>query len=435
MGLGSFRSNRRHIVLRGGQAVEHLKGCFVQINAERLLASLAEFACIGATPGGGVSRLALSDEDREARDLLRLRMEEAGMMVRVDDFGTMTGHRAAAEPGEAVVLGSHLDSVLRGGKYDGTYGVIAALEVVRALNDAGILTRLPIEVVNWTDEEGARFEPANTASGAFAGCFSRDFVYDRVDRDGLRFEDELRRVGYLGQETNRPGPAAAYLELHIEQGPVLEDAGLAVGVVEGVAGMTWTKVTVTGHANHVGTTPMPLRRDALAAAARLISGVEQLGRETPDAVSTVGRISVEPNNSGVIPGRVVFTVDFCHRYSATLDALVMKLQDLVVNTMEERGVDAQSEQIWWSSPAPFAPEMIDIVQDACTSVGADAMRLWSGAGHDAMYMQKVCPTGMIFIRSAGGLSHSEEEYSTPEDLEAGANVLLHAAIRLAQQVS
>ena len=407
----------------------------MQINAERLLASLAEFACIGATPGGGVNRLALSNEDRVARDLLRLRMEEAGMTVRVDDFGTMTGRRPGAEPGEAVVLGSHLDSVLRGGKYDGAYGVIAALEVVRALNDAGILTRLPIEVVNWTDEEGARFEPANTASGAFAGCFSRDFVYDRVDRDGRRFEDELLRIGYLGEETSRPGPAVAYLELHVEQGPVLEDAGLAVGVVEGIVGMTWTKVTVTGHANHVGTTPMALRKDALAAAACIISGVEQLGCQTPDAVSTVGRIAVEPNNSGVIPGRVVCTVDFCHRDSATLDALVSGLRELVARTMDERGVDIKAEQIWWSDPAPFAPEMIHIVQDACTTVGADAMRLWSGAGHDAMYMRKVCPTGMIFIRSAGGLSHSEAEYSTPEDLEAGANVLLHAAIRLAQQVS
>ena len=356
------------------------------------------------------------------------------MAVRVDDFGTMTGCRSGAETGPAVLLGSHLDSVLRGGKYDGTYGVIAALEVVRTLNDFGIITRLPIEVVNWSDEEGARFEPANTASGAVAGCFSRDFVYDRVDRDGRRFEDELLRIGYLGEESSRPGPAVAYLELHVEQGPVLEDAGLAVGVVEGIVGMTWTKVTVTGHANHVGTTPMALRKDALAAGASIISGVEQLGRQTPGAVATVGKIFVEPNNSGVIPGQVVCTVDFCHRDLATLDALVTALHGLAATTMEERGVDVQSEQIWWSDPAPFAAEIIDLVDEACTSIGASTMRLWSGAGHDAMYMQKVCPTGMIFVRSAGGLSHSEEEYSTPEDLEAGANVLLHATIRLAKQV-
>jgi beta-ureidopropionase / N-carbamoyl-L-amino-acid hydrolase len=406
----------------------------VQINAERLLASLDEFARIGATPGGGVSRLALSDEDRAARDLLRLRMNEAGMTVRVDDFGTMSGRRPGSESGPAVLLGSHLDSVFHGGRYDGAYGVLAALEVVRTLNDDGTTTRLPIDVVNWTDEEGARFEPANTASGAVAGCFSRSFVYDRVDRDGRRFEDELRRIGYLGQETNRPGPAAAYLELHIEQGPVLENAGLAVGVVEGVVGMTWTKVTVTGHANHVGTTPMALRKDALAAAAGIISGVEQLGCQTLGAVATVGRVAVEPNNSGVIPGHVVCTVDFCHRDSATLAGLVRRLRELAAKIMEERGVDITAEQIWWSDPAPFAAEIIDLVDEACATVGVNAMRLWSGAGHDAMYMHKVCPTGMIFIRSIGGLSHSEAEYSTPEDLAAGANTLLHAAIRLADQV-
>jgi len=406
----------------------------VQIKAERLFASLGEFARIGATPGGGVSRLALSDEDRAARDLLRHWMEESGMTVRVDDFGTMSGRRPGAEAGPAVLIGSHLDTVLRGGKYDGTYGVLAALEVVRTLNDAGMVTRLPIEVVNWTDEEGARFEPANTASGAVAGCFSRHFVYDRVDRDGRRFEDELRRIDYLGQEADRPGPAAAYLELHIEQGPVLEDTGLPVGVVEGVVGMTWTKVTISGRANHVGTTPMSLRKDALAAAACIISGVEQLGCQTPDAVSTVGRIAVEPNNSGVIPGQVVCTVDFCHRDSTALDGLVVGLQDLAAKTMDERGVDIKAEQIWRSDPTSFTPEIIDLVDDACATVGVDAMRLWSGAGHDAMYMSRLCPTGMIFIRSAGGLSHSEAEYSAPQDLEAGANVLLHAAIRLAQQL-
>lgn len=403
----------------------------MHINAERLFTSLADFSRIGGTPGGGVSRLTLSDEDRAARDLLRLRMEEAGMSVRVDDFGTMTGRRAGGTPGPALIVGSHLDSVLRGGKYDGTYGVLAALEVVRTLNDAGVTTQRPIDVVNWTDEEGARFEPANTASGAFAGCFTRDFVYDRVDREGRRFEDELRRIGYLGQEENRPGPAAAYLELHIEQGPVLEDAGLAVGVVEGVVGMTWIRVTVTGHANHVGTTPMHLRRDALAAAACIISGVEQLGRNTPGAVSTVGRFAVEPNNSGVIPGRAICTVDFCHRDADTLDALVTALQELAAKTMAERGVEVTTEQIWWSEPAPFAPEVIAVVEESCHAAGAETTRLWSGAGHDAMYVQRVCPTGMIFVRSAGGLSHSEAENSTPEDLEIGANVLLHAVMRLA----
>lgn len=406
----------------------------MRIDANRLQASITEFARIGATPGGGVTRLALSDEDRAARDLLRRHMDEAGMTIRVDDLGTITGHRPGAEPGPAVLLGSHLDSVVQGGKYDGTYGVLGALEVVRTLNDAGIVTRRAIEVVNWTDEEGARFEPANTASGAFAGQFSRLYIHDRVDRDGLRCEDELRRIGYLGEEANRPGPAAAYLELHIEQGPMLEAAQLPVGVVEGVVGMTWSRVTVTGHANHVGTTPMVLRRDALAAAAGIIAGVERLGRETPGAVATVGRITAEPNLNGVIPGRVICNVDFCHRDAATLDELVDGLRGLAAETAAERGVTVTVERYWTSEPAPFAPDVIAVVEDACVAAGFASLRLWSGAGHDAMYTQKVCPTGMIFIRSSGGLSHCEEEHSTSEDLEAGANVLLHAALRLAGRV-
>ncbi|MFT4038906.1 MAG: Zn-dependent hydrolase [Thermomicrobiales bacterium] len=403
----------------------------MRVSAARLQASLAEFARIGATPGGGVTRLALSDEDRAARDLLRRRMEEAGLTVRIDDLGTMTGHRPGAERGPALLLGSHLDTVANGGKYDGAYGVLGALEVVCTLNDAGIITRRPIEIVNWTDEEGARFEPANTASGAFAGRFTHQFIHDRVDRDGLRCADELRRIGYLGEEANRPGPAAAYLELHIEQGPALEAAGVPVGVVEGVVGMSWSRVTVTGHANHVGTTPMPLRKDALAAAAGIIAGVERLGRETPGAVATVGRITAEPNLNGVIPGRVVCNVDFCHRDAATLDALACRLGQLAVATAAERGVTVETHRYWLSEPAPFAPQIIAVVAEACAAASIPSMRLWSGAGHDAMYTVQVCPTGMIFVRSAGGLSHCEEEYSTPEDLEAGANVLLYAALHLA----
>ena len=404
----------------------------MRINADRLHESLAEFARIGATPGGGVTRLALSDEDRAARDLLRRHMVEAGMTVRVDDLGTMTGRRAGAESGPAVLLGSHLDSVVKGGKYDGTYGVLGALEVVRTLNDAGIVTSRAIEVVNWSDEEGARFEPANTASGAFAGRFTREDVHNRVDRNGLRCEDELRRIGYLGEEANRPGPAAAYLELHIEQGPALEDMRLPVGVVEGVVGMTWARVTVTGHANHVGTTPMALRKDALAAAAGIIASVERLGRETPGAVATVGRITAEPNLNGVIPGRVICNVDICHRDAATLESLVAALRDLAATTATERGVAVTVERFWTSEPTPFAPEVIAVVEEACAAAGVASMRLWAGAGHDAMYTQKVCPTGMVFVRSVGGLSHCEEEHSAPEDLEAGVNILLHAALRLAE---
>ena len=405
----------------------------LRINAPRLHAALAELAGIGATPGGGVTRLALSDEDRAGRDTLRAWMGEAGLEVQVDDLGTMTGRRPGREEGPAVLLGSHLDSVRQGGRYDGPLGVLAALEVVRTLNDRGVETRRPIEVVNWTNEEGVRFEPAMTASGAVAGRFERGYVYDRTDRDGNRFEDELRRIGYLGDEANRPGPAAAYLELHIEQGPVLEDAGVAVGVVEGIVGITWSEVTILGHADHAGPSPMPLRHDALAAAARLIVGVERFARETSGAVGTVGRIVVEPNSINTIPGKAVFSVDFRHRSGRLLDKQVARLEAMAAVEADLRGVEIAVDRFWTSEPTPFAPEVVAAVQTAADDLGIPVRTLWSGAGHDAKYAQEFCPAGMIFVRSANGLSHSEAEFSTPEDVEAGANVLLHAALALADR--
>jgi N-carbamoyl-L-amino-acid hydrolase len=403
----------------------------LRVSSDRLWQSLEDLARVGATPGGGVTRLALSDEDRDARHLLRQWMEAAGLAVRVDDFGTMTGRRAGTDDGPAVLLASHIDSVRQGGKYDGAYGVLAALEVVRALNDAGAATRRPLEVVNWTNEEGVRFEPAMLASGAATGRFTRDYAYDRTDRDGLRFGDELDRIGFLGEEANRPGPCAAYLELHIEQGPVLEDAGLAVGVVEGIVGITWSEVTVIGHADHAGPSPMPLRKDALAAAARLISGVETYARSTSGTVGTVGRIAVEPNTINTIPGKAVFSVDFRHRDGAALDELVAKLRAMAKTEADNRGLEIAVDRFWTVEPTPFAPDVVAAVQSAADALGIPTMSLWSGAGHDAKYAQDAWPAGMIFCRSRGGLSHSEQEYSAPEDLAAGADVLLHAALRLA----
>lgn len=403
----------------------------ISIDSERLQASLAEFAAIGGTPGGGVTRLAMSEEDRRARDLLRQRMAEAGLAVRIDDLGNIVGRREGTEPGLPLILGSHLDTVERGGRYDGVFGVLGALEVVRHLNDAGQTTRFPLEVVNWTDEEGARFQPANMSSGIMAGAFTPDELYERRDRDGVRFLDELQRHGYKGEIANRPGPATAYLELHIEQGPALEAAGLPVGIVEGVVGMIWSKVTIAGQANHVGTTPMALRQDALAAAACLISAVEVMGRQTPGAVATVGMLSLKPNNPGVIPGLVECIVDCCHQVETTLEAMATEVRRIADELEAQRGVTITIERLWTSRPAPFPASMVDLVANACRRTGVPAMRLWSGAGHDAMYMQRVCPTGMIFVRSQGGLSHSEAEYSTPDDLAAGTNVLVQAVLHLA----
>ncbi|MCL5959951.1 MAG: Zn-dependent hydrolase [Chloroflexi bacterium] len=404
----------------------------MRVNGRRLNESLRLLAEKGATSGGGVSRLALSDEDRAGRDLLRQWMGEAGLRVRIDDFGNMTGHRPGSEAGPAVLLGSHCDSVRGGGRYDGAVGVMGALEVIRTLNDNGVKTRRPLELVNWTNEEGARFEPAMLCSGAAIGRFTQEYVYDRADREGLRFGDELRRIGYLGREEDRPGPASAYLELHIEQGPALEEAGVPVGVVEGIVGITWQEVTLEGQTNHAGSTPMRLRHDALAVAARIITGVDRLTRELDSlAVGTVGRVSVEPNIINVIPGKVVFSVDFRHPQTAALETLAQELEKLVNEASAATRVTPTVNRFWTSEPTPFAPEVINAVQSSIEELGLPYRQLWSGAGHDAKYMADVYPTSMIFVRSKGGLSHCEQEYSAPEDIEAGANSLLLAATRLA----
>jgi N-carbamoyl-L-amino-acid hydrolase len=404
----------------------------LRVDSERLHKRLRTLSQIGATPGGGVTRLALSDEDKAGRDLLQTWMEEAGLEVRVDDMGTMVGGRPGDEAGPPVLIGSHLDSVVRGGNFDGPLGVLGALEVVRTLNDHGIQTHRPVAVVNWTNEEGVRFEPAMMCSGVAAGRFDRDDVYDRKDRDGKRFGDELRRIGYQGDETNRPLPAAAYLELHIEQGPVLDAENIPVGVVGGIVGITWLEVTIEGQADHAGPSPMRLRHDALVAAAPIIAGVERLALEQDDiAVATVGRLTVEPNVINTIPGKVVFSVDFRHPDPAVLDAQVDRLEALVTTVARERDVHATIRCFWTSEPTPFNPDVIDKVVSAVESLGLPVRRVWSGAGHDAKYVADVCPAGMIFVRSRGGLSHCEAEYSAPADVEAGVNVLLGATLRLA----
>jgi N-carbamoyl-L-amino-acid hydrolase len=404
----------------------------MRVNGERLNNSLQHLAQIGATAGGGVTRLALSDEDRAGRDLLRQWFTEAGLTLGIDDLGNMTARRPGSENGPPVLLGSHCDSVVRGGRYDGALGVLGALEVVKTLDDHAVETRRPLAVVNWTNEEGVRFEPAMTSSGAVAGRFTRDEVYDRTDRQGTRFADELRRIGYLGTEAERPLPAAAYLELHIEQGPVLEAAGLPVGVVGGIVGITWLDVVIEGQSDHAGPSPMHLRRDALAAAARVISGVERLATDQDDiAVATVGRLSLEPNIINTIPGKATFSVDFRHPDPTVLERQVDRLHTLVAAVSRDTGVTGSIRRFWTSEPTPFAPDVVAAVRSACQALDLPHTDLWSGAGHDAKYLADVCPSAMIFVRSQGGLSHCEAEYSTPEDVEAGANVLLGATLALA----
>lgn len=404
----------------------------MRINGQRLNDSLQQLATIGATAAGGVTRLTATVEDKAGRDLLRSWFEAAGLNVVTDDFGNMTGRRSDITVDPPVILGSHCDTVVRGGKYDGALGVLASLEVARTLDDHGLRTRKPISVVNWTNEEGVRFEPAMQCSGAVCGRFAKQDVYDRVDREGIRFEDALREIGYLGDERNRPLPASAYLELHIEQGPVLESGQCPVGIVGGIVGITWIEVALEGQSDHAGPSPMHARHDALVAAARVIEGVERIARERDEvAVATVGRLSIEPNIINTIPGKATFSVDFRHPDPHVLEGQVDRLVELVAGVCAERGVRSNVHRFWTSEPTPFEPQVIAAIEQSVADLGLPSRSLWSGAGHDAKYLADVCPSGMIFVRSRRGLSHCEQEYSSPEDIEAGANVLLNAAIRLA----
>ncbi len=404
----------------------------IQIDGNRLNATLQELAAIGATPGGGVTRLTLSDEDKAARELLARWMIEAGLEVRVDDLGNMSGIRPGTEDAPPVYMGSHIDTVVRGGRYDGALGVMGALEVIRTLNDHGIKTRLPVGIVNWTNEEGVRFEPATLASGVVAGAFTRDYAYDRIDRSGSNFGAELERIGFKGEESKRPLPASAYLELHIEQGPVLEAAGKPVGVVGGIVGIVWNEVVVTGQSDHAGPSPMPLRKDALMAASGMIASIEKLALDRDDvAVATVGRIKVEPDTINTIPGKAVFSVDFRHPDGETIDALCRQLNELAGTVARNRGVEVTVERIWTSDPTPFDPAVVEAIRAGCQRLDLPYEELWSGAGHDAKHLADLVPSGMIFVRSQGGVSHAEIEHSTPEDITAGGNVLLQAALSLA----
>jgi beta-ureidopropionase / N-carbamoyl-L-amino-acid hydrolase len=404
----------------------------LRVNAQRLHDSLAELAQIGATPAGGVTRLSLSDEDRRARDLLCRWLIDAGLEPAIDDVGNISAVRPGHDSSPPVLLGSHIDTVVRGGRFDGALGVLGALEVIRTLNDLGVETCLPVGLVNWTNEEGVRFEPAMTCSGVATGRFTAEYVEGRTDRAGLRFDDELKRIGYHGTVDKRPLPASAYLELHIEQGPVLESLGLPAGVVGGIVGITWNDVAITGQSDHAGPSPMQLRRDALTAAAEIILGVEAIARERDKtAVATVGRIAAQPNVINTIPGHVSFSVDFRHSDPAVLESQVKALRDLVDEVSARRSVDATIDRFWTSEPTPFDEHVLDAIRRAAASLGLETGELWSGAGHDAKYLADVCPSGMIFVRSRGGLSHCEAEFSEPADIEAGANLLLNAAVNLA----
>lgn len=406
----------------------------MRIDRKRLERAIEELGRIGATERGGLSRLALTDDDRQARDLMVRWMREAGLRVSVDRMGNIFGERAGAG-GPPVMIGSHIDSVPTGGRYDGQLGVLCGLEAIRALNDAGVRTRHPVTLVVFTNEEGARFQPAMIASGVMAGKIALEDAYNARDRNGRRLVDELERIGYLGPEPCVPRPMRAYLELHIEQGPVLEEAGLAVGVVEGIVAISWSRLTIHGVQDHAGPTPMRVRHDALVAAAEVVTAVRRIATTLGgDIVTTVGHLAVEPDIVNAIPGKVTLSIDIRDPRSETLDRARPMVDAAVRDACAREGVRYELEHYWRVPYTPFAPDVVDAVERAARAAGARHRRMISGAGHDAQYMAAIAPAGMVFVPSRGGRSHCEEEFTAMDDIEQGASTLLLAALDLAGRV-
>lgn len=404
----------------------------LNIDGERLWNSLMEMAEIGATEKGGVCRLALTDLDKQGRELFIRWCEEAGCVVDHDAMGNIFARRPGRDPqAKPVMTGSHLDSQPTGGKFDGTYGVLAGLEVLRTLNDHAVVTEAPVEVVVWTNEEGSRFAPAMVGSGAFAGVFSLEEAQAKADQDGKTIGEELERIGFKGEGCG-DRPVGAYFEAHIEQGPILEAEEKTIGVVTGAQGQRWYEITLTGQEAHAGPTPMPRRHDALVGAARVISAVNRIGHAfAPNACATVGMIENRPNSRNVIPGQVWLTVDFRHPVDETLAEMDAALRTAVEDAAREGGLEVEIEQIWSFDATPFDADCVAAVRKGAERGGYGHMDIVSGAGHDAVYLAKVAPTGMIFVPCADGISHNEIESAEPEDLEAGCNVLLHAILERA----
>jgi len=400
----------------------------LRIDRRRLWDSLMELARIGATPKGGVRRLTLTELDRQGRDLFSRWAREAGMTVDFDAIGNLFARRAGTEPGlPPVLMGSHLDSQPSGGKFDGAYGVMAGLEVVRTLNAAGLRTRAPLEVVSWTNEEGSRFVPTLMGSGAFAGVYALDYLLGQRDAEGVSVREALEAIGYAGRA--QPHPVGAYFEAHIEQGPVLEQTGTTIGVVQGALGQRWFDVAVTGMDSHAGPTPMEARKDALLAASRMVLEVNRIATSHADyARGTVGSMQVKPNSRNVVPGEVRFSVDLRSARDATLSAMVEELGRRARAIEAECRVAIEMQQVVYFPPSEFSPELVGSVRAAAGELGLAHRDIVSGAAHDAVYLARIAPTAMVFVPCAGGISHNEIESATPEDLAAGCGVLLRAVL-------
>jgi len=402
----------------------------LKIDAERLWGELMETAAIGGTAKGGICRLTLTALDRQVRDWFKARCEALGCTVAVDDMGVMFARR----PGKRndippIAMGSHLDTQPTGGKFDGVLGVLGALEALRTLVEAGYETFAPIEVINWTNEEGSRFAPAMVASGVFAGAFTRDWAVSRKDRGGMTFGAALDAIGYRGGEPCGQHPLSAFFELHIEQGPILEDEDKEIGIVTGVQGMRWYEVTVSGQDAHTGATPMRLRKNALLGAARLVERINAIAeRHAPAALGAVGLIEVRPNSRNVVPGEVFFCVDLRHPEAAVLDQLEAEYTGSLREICDPLGLTVSSTRIWDQPPVRFDAACVASVRRAAELSAFSAREIVSGAGHDAAYVSRVAPTAMIFVPCRDGVSHNEAEHTSKEQCAAGAQVLLQAVL-------
>ncbi|EQB38670.1 MULTISPECIES: M20 family metallo-hydrolase [Virgibacillus] len=412
-----------------------MESLMLRINRNRLLETIKVSSSIGATKNGGLNRLALTKEDQAMRNKYVTWLRQEDLQVRYDDFGNIYGRREGKiHDGPAVAVGSHLDTQPCGGRFDGVLGVLTALEVIRVLNEHNIETDYPIEIINFTNEEGARFEPPMLGSGGLTESLAKEFIYNIKDDDNVSFEKALIDSGYLGKEKNRIKNIKNFIELHIEQGPILENQNKSIGIVQGIQGMSWLNVSVTGETNHAGPTPMSNRRDALVPSSKMITKVNELTKEMEGLKTTIGKLHVKPNVTNVIPGEVEFMIDIRHEDDEIRSYAIERLKEQLSTIALMNNVEVTITTDWHSDAVRFSSTVTEAINEAAQKWGYSSLKLFSGPGHDAKYMTRLANSGMIFLPSIHGISHNEQELTLDDDIEKGANTLLYVIQKLANTV-